>query len=72
MHNLSLNTIAGAVSAAIATSETDAKISERERGRGRQARFEGKSRMDCPWNGGVCEKWWLEGYDGSVFGAVAQ
>lgn len=49
--------------AAIATAETDAAIAWRERAKGAEAALTGKSRAACPWQGGLCERWWLEGFD---------
>lgn len=49
--------------AAIATAETDAAIARRERAKGAEAALAGKSRAECPWQGGLCERWWLEGFD---------
>ena len=58
--------------AAVATAETDAKIAQRERGKGAQAKREGKPRDACQWNGGMCEQWWLEGYDDPLAGMVGE
>ncbi|WP_157639981.1 Rmf/CrpP family protein [Burkholderia ubonensis] len=52
--------------AAIATAETDAEIAQRERMKGAEAARAGKQRDDCPWTGGLCERWWLEGFDNPV------
>ena len=47
----------------IATPETDREIRAREYEKGFAAKLNGQSRDTCPWNGGLCEAWWLEGYD---------
>lgn len=52
--------------ASIATPEKDARISKDERTKGAQAKLEGKSAEDCPWRGGLCEQWWLEGFNGTI------
>lgn len=49
---------------AIATPESDRKLRERENRKGRMAAIDGLPRSACPWTGGLCEAWWLEGYDG--------
>lgn len=51
------------ITASIATPESDREIRERENAKGRWAKLEGKGRDTCPWVGGLCEYWWLEGYD---------
>lgn len=50
----------------VATPETDAELAEREREKGRRAREAGRPRTDNPWSGGLCERWWFEGYDGTA------
>lgn len=50
--------------ASIATPETDAALRRRENENGRAAKTQGLPRDTCPWLGGLCEAWWLEGYDG--------
>lgn len=50
------------IKCAIATPETDAEISQRERTKGAQARADGLPITACPWQGGMCEFWWKEGY----------
>jgi len=52
--------------ASIATQETDGDIRYREQQKGCKARLEGWPRRACPWNGGLTEKWWLEGYDNAM------
>jgi ribosome modulation factor len=54
------------ITIAIATPESDARISAEERHRGMMARLRGDSRDSCPWTGGLCAKWWLEGWDGTA------
>jgi hypothetical protein len=58
--------------AAVATHDTDAELAARERGAGATAAREGKQRDDCPWKGGPCERWWLEGYADPYAGIVWQ
>lgn len=48
--------------ASIATRETDEILREKYKELGRRARQEGKWVTDCPWSGGVAQKWWLEGW----------
>jgi ribosome modulation factor len=57
--------------AGVATAESDAKLRESENQKGRAAKHDGLSREACPWSGGLCENWWLEGYDGVITGAMA-
>jgi len=61
-----------AATAAIASHETDVELAARERARGAMAAREGKRREDCPWKGGPCERWWLEGFDDPYAGIVWQ
>lgn len=49
--------------AAIATPQTDAKLAARERRRGAKTKLAGKPVSACPWKGGMCAAWWMEGYD---------
>ncbi|KVP96439.1 hypothetical protein WJ97_11150 [Burkholderia ubonensis] len=49
--------------ASLATAETDAELAQRERTKGAEAALAGKRRDECPWKGGLCERWWLEGFD---------
>jgi hypothetical protein len=58
--------------AAIATQDTDDELAARERASGAAAAREGKRRQDCPWKGGPCERWWLEGFDDPYAGIVWQ
>lgn len=51
------------VTASIATPETDREIQFREWQRGHHARLEGKSESDCPWQGGLTEGWWKDGFN---------
>lgn len=60
------------ITSAIATAETDTKIAHRERGKGAKAKIEGKARDTCPWSGGMCEQWWLEGYDNQWLGIAGE
>lgn len=55
-----------AFAAAIATPETDAALSVHERAVGALAKAHGQARESCPWTGGVCRQFWLEGYDGAL------
>ena len=48
--------------ASIATAATDAALAERMRHEGASARGAGHDRAACP-HGGLCQRWWLEGYD---------
>ncbi|HEX7906702.1 MAG TPA: hypothetical protein VF534_01235 [Paraburkholderia sp.] len=49
--------------ASIATPETDAALAAHERAVGRLAKAHGQARESCPWTGGVCRQFWLEGWD---------
>lgn len=52
--------------ASIATPETDAALAVHERAVGALAKAHGQARESCPWTGGVCRQFWLEGYDGAM------
>jgi len=56
--------------ASIATEETDREIRQREMQKGREARLNDRPITDCPWNGGLTEKWWKEGYEGQLSGPI--
>lgn len=58
--------------AAIATAKTDAAIAQQERAKGAEAARAGKRRGECPWTGGLCERWWLEGYDNPLSALTAE
>jgi hypothetical protein len=53
----------GSISASIATPETDAALRETEFLCGMQAKLAGSPSTDCPWKGGMCEMWWMEGWN---------
>lgn len=55
-----------------ATYKTDNEIAARERQKGQIAKQEGRPITDCPWTGGVCERFWKEGWNGHISTAVAQ
>lgn len=54
-----------------ATYKTDNEIATRERQKGWAAKQDGRPITDCPWNGGVCEHYWKEGWNGYIGSAVA-
>jgi hypothetical protein len=56
----------------IATLETDARLRASENEKGRAAAKAGLPHEACPWVGGLCEVWWMEGWTGSIIGAEAQ
>jgi hypothetical protein len=51
------------ITPAIATDKTDAKLAARERRAGAKAKLAGKPPTACPWKGGMCAAWWMEGYE---------
>ncbi len=53
-------------SASIATIHSDKKLREKEFKKGLEAKLSGKRANDCPWNGGLTRKWWLEGFNSQI------
>lgn len=52
------------IEAAIATSETDALIREREFRKGKLAYLKGKDESACPWSDpSLTYQWWMEGFE---------
>lgn len=52
--------------ASIATPETEARLAAHERNLGHVAKAHGQARESCPWTGGRCREYWLEGWDMGV------
>jgi hypothetical protein len=50
----------------IATQQTDQEIKLREQLKGQAARAQGLPITACPWNGGMAEMWWKQGWQGIV------
>lgn len=56
----------------VANYDTDRELASHERQKGFIARQQGKPITDCPWAGGVAEKYWKEGWNGNLGPATAQ
>lgn len=57
-------------SASIATQQTDAILRSETFSQGHECALHGGKEEDCPWTGGVVEKWWKEGFSfGKKWGA---